>query len=402
MSVLKNKNIVVCVSGGIAAYKACDLVRKLVLQDVNVNVVMTKNACEFITPLTFQTLSHNKVSVDLFDLERESEIGHIALADNADLIVVAPATSTVLGKVSSGISDNLLTAVIMASRCPVVFCPSMNVNMYNNPIVQENINKLSRVGYKIIQPAEGSLACGWEGKGRLPDTEIIMQEIEKELSPDDLAGEKVLVTAGPTREHIDPVRFISNPSSGKMGFSIAKSAWKRKADVVLISGKTNEKVHHGIKTIFIDNVDQMNSEVKKYFDWSSIIIKSSAVGDYQPVSFSKDKLKKTNGNLKLELKKTKDILFELGKEKDGKILVGFAAETSDLIENAKAKLKEKNLDMIVVNDINKKGAGFEVDTNSAILIDRLGKSEELEVMLKEQMADKIFDNILELKSKIFC
>ncbi len=238
MSVINNKNIVVGVSGGIAAYKACDLVRKLVLSGADVSVVMTKNACQFVTPLTFQTLSNNKVSVDLFDLQRESEIGHITLADSADLIVIAPATATLIGKACAGIADNLLGAVILATSSPVIFCPAMNVNMYNNSIVQDNINKLKNHGYNVLEPSEGSLACGWEGKGRLPETDIIIQEIEKTLSPDDLKGEKVLVTAGPTREYIDPVRFISNPSSGKMGYAVASAAWKRGADVVLVSGST--------------------------------------------------------------------------------------------------------------------------------------------------------------------
>ncbi|NIX15720.1 MAG: bifunctional phosphopantothenoylcysteine decarboxylase/phosphopantothenate--cysteine ligase CoaBC, partial [Candidatus Dadabacteria bacterium] len=246
---LQNKNIVVGVSGGIAAYKACDLVRKLVLSGADVHVVMTKNAQQFVTPLTFQTLSNNKVSTDLFDLDREAEIGHIALADNADLIVVAPATAALLGKAASGIADNLLNTVILATKSPVLFCPAMNVNMFDNSIVQENITKLKKHGYHILEPSEGALACGWEGKGRLPDTPIIVSEIEKILTPSDLIGEKILVTAGPTREYIDPVRFISNPSSGKMGYAVARAAWKRGAEVILVSGTTDTELPYGVNSI---------------------------------------------------------------------------------------------------------------------------------------------------------
>jgi len=397
MSVINNKNIVVGVSGGIAAYKACDLVRKLILNGADVSVVMTKNACQFVTPLTFQTLSNNKVSVDLFDLQRESEIGHITLADSADLIVIAPATATLIGKACAGIADNLLGAVILATTSPVIFCPAMNVNMYNNSIVQDNINKLKNHGYNILEPSEGSLACGWEGKGRLPDTDIIIQEIEKTLSPDDLKGEKVLVTAGPTREYIDPVRFISNPSSGKMGYAVASAAWKRGADVVLVSGSTYIEAPPGIKTVLVESAQQMYEAVIEHADWASVVVKAAAVGDYCPKNYLDEKISKRKGAFNLELKKTKDILFELGKNKNGKLLVGFAAETSNLVKKAKNKLKEKNLDMIVVNDVTKKDTGFSADTNSALILNSYGDIHEYDVMPKEQLANKIFDEVLEFK-----
>ena len=401
MSIIQNKNIVVGVSGGIAAYKACDLVRKLVLSGANVNVVMTKNAGQFVTPLTFQTLSNNKVSSDIFDLEREAEIGHIALADSADLIIVAPATATLIGKAASGIADNLLIAVILATTSPVIFCPAMNVNMYNNSIVQENISKLKNHGYKVLEPGEGSLACGWEGKGRLPDTDILIAEIEKVLSPDDLKGEKVLVTAGPTREYLDPVRFISNPSSGKMGYAAAKAAWKRGAEVIVVSGITDIEPPYGVNTIIVQSAEQMYEAVIKLADWASVVVKAAAVGDYSPTSFEKDKLSKRKGSLNLELKKTKDILFDLGKNKNGKLLVGFAAETSNILKKAKNKLKEKNLDMIVVNDVTKKDTGFSHDTNSALILNSYGDTQEYDVMPKEQLANKIFDQVLEFKLRAF-
>ena len=397
MSVIDKMNIVVGVSGGIAAYKACDLVRKLVLSGANVNVVMTKNACQFVTPLTFQTLSNNKVSVDLFDLQRESEIGHIALADSADLIVIAPATATLIGKASSAIADNLLNAIILATTSPVLYCPAMNVNMYNNSIVQDNINKLKNHGYNVLEPSEGSLACGWEGKGRLPDTDIIIQEIEKTLSPDDLKGEKVLVTAGPTREYIDPVRFISNPSSGKMGYAVARAARKRGAEVILVSGIADIELPYGVNTIVVESAAQMYEAVVKLSDWASVVVKAAAVGDYCPKNYLDEKISKRKGAFNLELTKTKDILFELGKNKNGKLLVGFAAETSNLVKKAKNKLKEKNLDMIVVNDVTKKDTGFSADTNSALILNSYGDIHNYDVMPKEQLADKIFDQVLEFK-----
>ncbi len=398
MNVLQNKNIVVGVSGGIAAYKACDLVRKLVLSGADVHVVMTKNAQQFVTPLTFQTLSNNKVSTDLFDLDREAEIGHIALADNADLIVVAPATAALLGKAASGIADNLLNTVILATKSPVLFCPAMNVNMFDNSIVQENITKLKKHGYHILEPSEGALACGWEGKGRLPDTPIIVSEIEKILTPSDLIGEKILVTAGPTREYIDPVRFISNPSSGKMGYAVARAAWKRGAEVILVSGTTDTELPYGVNSIVVESAEQMYEAVMKLADWATIVVKAAAVGDYYSKKYKKDKISKRNGSFKLELEKTKDILFELGNNKNGKLLVGFAAETNDIVKKGKAKLKEKNLDMIVVNDVTKEDCGFAVDTNSAFVLTRNGDVNEYDVMPKDMLADKIFDELLRINS----
>ncbi len=398
MSMIKDKNIVVGVTGGIAAYKACELVRGLVKKEATVQVVMTKNATEFITPLTMQTLSGKKVAINTFDLDWESEIGHIALADSADLIVVAPATASFIGKVANGIADSLLATVILATKAPIILCPAMNVNMYENPAVQDNLAKLSERGFILMEPGEGELACGWEGKGRLPDIDIILGEIEKTLTPNDMSSEKVLITAGATREFIDPVRYISNPSSGKMGYALAKEASNRGAEVVLISGKTSLCPIPGVRTINVENSDDMYKSVMEHLDWSTIVIKAAAVGDYTPEKAENGKIKKGDKDRVLKLKRTRDILEQIGKKKNGRIVVGFAAETDDLINNAKDKLKRKNADMIVANNISQKGAGFEEDTNIAHLV--YGENiEELPLMPKSLMAQKILDKIHHIKNK---
>lgn len=396
MSSVKSKNIIIGVTGGIAAYKSCELVRGLVKKEASVQVVMTKNATEFITPLTLQTLSGKKVAINTFDLEWESEIGHITLADNADLIVVAPATASFIGKVANGIADTLLGTIILATKAPIILCPAMNVNMYDNPTVQENIKKLREYGITLMEPGVGDLACGWEGKGRLPDTDVILSEIEKTLTPDDMENEKVLVTAGATREFIDSVRYISNPSSGKMGFALAKEASNRGAEVVLISGQSNMCPIPNVKTINIESSQEMYDSVMEHLDWSTIVVKAAAVGDYTPVEKQNGKIKKDNKNRTLELKRTQDILHDIGKKKDNKIVVGFAAETDNVVKNAQNKLKKKNADMIVANDVSKSGAGFGEDTNIAQLI--YGDNvDELPLMPKSHLASKIFDKISEIK-----
>lgn len=396
MSNIKEKNIIIGVTGGISAYKSCELVRELVKKNASVQVVMTKNATEFITPLTLQTLSGKKVAINTFDLEWESEIGHITLADNADLIVVAPATASFIGKVANGIADSLLSTIILATKAPLVLCPAMNVNMYENPAVQENIEKLRNRGIFVMEPGEGDLACGWEGKGRLPDIDVILQEIEKTLTPHDMSDEKVLITAGATREFIDSVRFISNPSSGKMGYALAKEASNRGAQVVLISGKTNLCPIPGVKTINIESSEEMYNSVMENLDWSTIVIKAAAVGDYTPTKPANGKIKKNEEDKILELRRTKDILHEIGMNKKGRIVIGFAAETDDLIKNAQGKLKKKNADMIVANDVSKSGAGFEEDTNIAHLVYG-DSSQELPLMPKSDLAKIIFNKISEIK-----
>ncbi len=397
MNYFEGKNIVIGVTGGIAAYKSCELVRSLIKLRSDVQVVMTKNASRFITPLTLQTLSGKKVATDMFDEDWESEIGHISLADRADLVVIAPATASIIGKLAWGISDSLLTTLILATKAPVLVCPAMNVNMYENPAVKENSEKLKSRGLYLMEPGSGDLACGWEGKGRLPEIDNIVDEIGRILSPNDLNGERVLVTAGATREFIDPVRFISNPSSGKMGYSIAKVGWQRGAEVSLISGKSDQPVPYGVDYKEVQSVDEMYRAVMDKIDWPTIIVKSAAVGDYMVERVSDNKLKKSSEEKLLKLIPTKDILNEVGKMKNGKIVIGFAAETEDILSNAQSKLEKKNLDLIVANDISQEGSGFEEDTNIAYLIDKNGHIDELPKMLKTELAHKIFDKVLELR-----
>lgn len=400
MSAIRGKNIVLGVTGGIAAYKACELVRALVKEGASVEVVMTQNAMEFVTPLTLQTLSGNKVATRPFDPVWESEIGHISLADRADLVVIAPATASFVGKMATGIADSLLATLVLATLVPVIVCPAMNVNMYNNVAVQENIRKLRDRGVSIVEPSEGFLACGWEGRGRLPETEDIMSEIEFALTPKDMASERVLVTAGATREHIDPVRFISNPSSGKMGYALAEEARMRGADVVLVSGKSPLPPPRGVTLVSVESADDMYTAVMKHLDWSTLVIKAAAVGDYAPESKSAGKIKKTGDELTLKLKRTKDILKEIGEKKKQQIVVGFAAETEDLMSNAAIKLREKNADMIVANNVGAPGAGFEADTNEVHLLFASGAMEELPLAPKKEIAKIIFDRISGLRKSV--
>ena len=383
------------VTGGIAAYKACELVRSLTRSEAEVRCVMTKNAARFITPLTLQTLSRNEVASGLFDLTSESRIGHIKIADQADCVVVAPASASFIGKIASGIADSLLATVILATRAPVVVCPAMNVNMYSNSIVRENIEKLKRHGFTVVEPTEGDLACGWTGKGRLAPTDIIELEVEKALTRQDYAGENVLVTAGATREHMDPVRFISNPSTGKMGYSIARAGWLRGAETTLVSGHSQLADPHGVKVVKVESAREMYEKVREHFESADIVIKSAAVSDYAPAEKSGGKMKKSKKELSVRLERTRDILKSLGEDKKDRILVGFSAETENLVKNARGKLEEKNLDLIVANDVTAPGAGFGEDTNIACLVDR-ENVEELPLMSKFELANRILDRIREL------
>lgn len=394
MSILKDKKIIVGVTGSIAAYKSCELVRNLIKKEAEVQVVMTKNASRFITPLTLQTLSGKRVANDAFDLEWESKIGHIHLADSSDLIVVAPASASFIGKLANGITDNLLTTVIVASKAKIIICPAMNVNMYRNSIVSENIRKLENAGYMIVEPYEGDLACGWEGKGRLADIEDISIEVEKELSPKDLKGKKILITAGATREFVDPVRFISNPSSGKMGYSIASAAWMRGGDVTLITGYAEIPPPYGINTIKVESSDEMYKAVMSNMKGKDVIIKAAAVSDYKSAGKRTNKIKKSAKSITLELTKTKDILKEIGDNKNGTFLVGFAAESENITENSKKKLKNKNLDLIVANDIKQEGAGFGSDTNIVRIISKDGKKFDLPLMAKEELGHEILNFVV--------
>lgn len=388
------KCVVVGVSGGVAVYKALDVISRLRKKDVEIHVIMTKSATEFVTPLSFQSLSQNMVITDMFAEPKAWEIQHISLAKKADLMLIVPATANIIGKVANGIADDMLSTTIMATKAPVVFCPAMNTNMYENPIVQRNISLLKELGYEFIEPASGRLACGDEGKGKLQDTEIIAEETLRRLhSTKDLLGKKVVVTAGPTMVPIDPVRILTNRSSGKMGYSIAEEARDRGAEVVLISGPTSLRKPNGIKVIDVKTNEDMFNAIKNEFKDADIVIKSAAVADYKAKNYSNEKIKKTGDDLNLIFERDRDILKTLGDMKENQILVGFAAESSNLKENAKGKLERKNLDYIVANDISNQETGFASDENKVTIISKSGEEVSLEKMSKREVAKNIFDII---------
>lgn len=391
--------LVLGVTGGIACYKAVELVRLLVKDGFVVQVIMTRGAMEFVTPLTFQTLSGMPVATETFNLTQESEIGHINLADSADLFVIAPATANVIGKIAAGIADDLLTTVLMATKAPALIAPAMNIHMYENPILQENVRKLRRLGYHFIEPAEGYLACGYEGKGRLPEPEKILEEIRRLLKKKDLVGEKLLITAGPNREPLDPVRYLSNRSSGKMGYALARAAIRRGAEVALISGPTELEPPAGARLTSVTTAAEMRHAVLEEFSGCTALIMAAAVSDYRPVDFAPKKIKRGKGPIELRLEPNPDILKEISARKNGKMLVGFAAETGELVANAAKKLKDKNLDMIIANNVSEAGAGFDVDTNVATILDRAGTVRSLPLMSKDELAEQILDHLLVLKSQ---
>ena len=395
----KAKSIVLGVTGGIACYKAVELVRLLIKAGHRVQVIMTRGAMEFVTPLTFQTLSGNPVASETFNLTQESEIGHINLADSADLFVIAPATANIIGKIANGIADDLLTTVIMATQAPVLVAPAMNIHMFENPILQENLRKLHRVGYHVLEPAAGFLACGYEGKGRLPDPEKIADEVERLLRKNDLSGERFLITAGPNREPLDPVRYLSNRSSGKMGYALARAAARRGAEVVLVSGPTALECPSGVRRVPVTTAAEMRDAVVKEFTAASVVVMAAAVADYRPVVTAEQKIKRGKEPIEIRLEPNPDIVKELGQNKDGKVLIGFAAETENLTANAAKKLREKNLDMIVANNVAEAGSGFDGDTNIATILDRTGASQALPLMSKDELADRIYDHFLTLKSR---
>ena len=390
---LQGKTIVLGVSGGIAVYKAVELLRLLTKAGANVHVVMTKNAQEFVTPLTFQTLSGNPVNTELFNLYQEQEIGHISLADRADLFVLAPATANLVGKIAHGLADDLLSTSVMATKSPVLIVPAMNTNMYENPIYQSNEKFLVQQGYHFLEPASGSLACGWEGKGKLPDPADIFAAALSVLAPKDLYGCRVLVTAGPTREEIDPVRYISNYSSGKMGYAVAEVAQQRGARVVLVTGPTNLSVPVGVQCVPVCSADEMRNAVFEHYEETDVVIKAAAVADYCMEERSAQKMKKQSDDLTLKLKKNHDILSELGQKKGDHILIGFAAETERLLVHAAEKLQKKNLDMIVANDVTHPGAGFDADTNIVRFLHADGQVEELEMMSKHRVAKQLLNRV---------
>lgn len=390
----EKKTIVVGVTGGIAVYKALDVISKLKKKDFEIHVIMTESAKEFVTPLSFQSLSQNIVNSDMFAEPRAWEIQHISLAQKADLILVVPATANIIGKVANGLADDLLSTTIMATKAKVVFAPAMNTNMYWNPIVQENINKLIKFGYSFIRPTSGRLACGDEGEGKLADTELIAEYAESMLYDlNDLQGKKVLVTAGPTIASIDPVRYITNRSSGKMGYAIAEEARDRGAEVILVTGASNLRPPFGVKVVNVKTNEEMFKEVLDNYKSQDVVIKAAAVADYKPNQYSDKKIKKLNDEFNLTFIKDNDILKKLGELKDKQVLVGFAAESNDLIENAQKKLNAKNLDFIVANDITASDTGFASDNNKVTILCKDGRTIPLEKMSKRQVARKLFDLI---------
>ncbi len=390
---LKGKKIVLGITGGIAAYKSAELTRLFVKRGADVRIIMTAHAQKFITPLTLATLSGNPVSSDTFSLTSDWQIGHISLAEDTDLIVIAPATANIIGKIASGIANDLLSTTVMTTKAPILICPAMNTNMYENAIVRSNMERLSSLGYYVMEAEQGELACKTEGSGRLPSVEGIMEESISILTEKDLKGETILVTAGPTREPVDPVRYITNYSSGKMGYAIAKVAKRRGADVILVSGPTSLPVPEGVKYIGVSSAIEMKEVVMEHLDESSIVVKAAAVADYRPSRYSGSKIKKGEEQLSIVMEKNPDILHQLGEKKGTRILVGFAMETEDLIKNASDKMIAKNADLIVANDLTVEGAGFSHDTNVVKIIDRQGTIEALPRMDKEEVAVRILDRV---------
>ncbi|WP_020675768.1 bifunctional phosphopantothenoylcysteine decarboxylase/phosphopantothenate--cysteine ligase CoaBC [Geopsychrobacter electrodiphilus] len=396
---LYGKTIVLGVSGGIAAYKAVELLRLLTKARAEVHVVMTKNAREFVTPLTFQTLSHHPVHTEMFDLNQEQEIGHISLADRADLFLVAPATANLIGKLANGLADDLLSTSLMATKAPVLLCPAMNTNMYENVHYQRNHRLLVADGYHLLEPISGDLACGWQGAGKLPDPQQIFAEACRLLAPADLTGVRLLITAGPTREELDPVRYLSNYSSGKMGYAIARVAAARGAAVTLISGPVALSAPAGVKTLQVTSALEMQSVLNENYAEVDVVIMAAAVADYRPAHKAEQKIKKNTSEFSLSLERNPDLLAELGQRKTGQILVGFAAETENLVANATTKLKNKNLDLIVANDITAEGAGFGSETNLVKLLFADGRQEELPLLSKDEVAAQLLNRIVLLLKK---
>ncbi|MCI6915729.1 MAG: bifunctional phosphopantothenoylcysteine decarboxylase/phosphopantothenate--cysteine ligase CoaBC [Lachnospiraceae bacterium] len=389
---LKGKNILLAVTGGIAAYKMADVASMLVKQGADVHVVMTKNATNFIPAETFQVLTKNKVYTDCFDEDPDDYVNvpHISLGTSADCILVAPATADVIGKIANGIADDMVTTTILPALCPVLIAPSMNGYMFDNPIVQDNISKLKKFGYKIIEPSFGHLACGYDGKGKLPSPEDLVENVLLAVARDkDLKGKKVLVNAGPTEESIDPIRVITNHSSGKMGYAIARQAAFRGAGVTLVSGPTNLKSPMGVEVISIKSAEDMYQEMVKNADQADIIIMAAAVADYTPVTTAENKIKKTEGDFSIPLKRTKDILLSIGQQKkDGQFICGFSMETENMLENSRKKLIKKNADMICANNLRQAGAGYQVDTNILTLIQK-DFEKELPLLSKDEAANEI-------------
>lgn len=395
---LENKKIVLGITGGIAAYKAAELTRALIRAGAQVRVMMTESAQEFITPLTLQTLSHGPVYTDMFCPTDSYDMAHISLADFADAFVIAPATANIIGKIASGIADDLLSTTVMAQNKPTLICPAMNDKMLSNPIVAGNIRKLKNYGYQVMESGVGELACNTAGSGRLPEIPDIVEAIEALLTPKDFSGETILITAGPTEEPIDPVRYMTNRSSGKMGYALARAASRRGAMVTLISGPTSLKPPVVEKLVSVRTAREMYESVLEHYTKADIIIKAAAVADYRPKFVSEEKIKKDKGMTGIELVPNPDIISEIGKKKGNRIIVGFAMESENLLANAQGKLQKKNMDMIVANSLRQEGAGFQTDTNIITIICKNGDTTALDKMAKIEAAHKILDHIKRLKT----
>ncbi len=397
---LKGKTVVVGVTGGIAAFKSAQLVSDLVKEGCDVHVVMTRNALNFINPITFETLTSHKCLTDTFDRNFEYNVEHVALSQRADAFLVAPATANLIGKAAGGIADDMLTTMLLAAECPVLIAPAMNTKMYENSIVQENMEKLRRHGYTIIEPAVGRLACKDVGKGKLPDASVLIDALKYEIAyKKDMRGIRVLVTAGPTCEAIDPVRYITNHSSGKMGYAIAQAAAMRGADVLLVSGQVSLEPPYGVDTVRISSAAEMFDRVSSSLEETDVLIMAAAVADYTPAVTAGQKIKKSDDDMSIHLRRTRDILAYAGENKtEGQIICGFSMETENLLENSRKKLTKKNCDMIAANSISEKGAGFGVDTNRITLITADGIN-DLPLMSKTEAAYRILDAILDLRRR---
>lgn len=393
---LKEKHIVLGVTGSIAAYKIASLASMLVKKQADVTVIMTKNATNFINPITFESLTGNRCLVDTFDRNFEFQVEHVSLAKQTDVFLVAPASANVIAKAAHGIADDMLTTTLLACRCPKIFAPAMNTRMYENPIVQDNISTLKDYGMEVVTPASGYLACGDTGEGKMPEPEVLYEAVLRALTPKDLSGRKVLVTAGPTQEKLDPVRYISNHSTGKMGYAVAAAAVRRGADVTLVSGKVELTPPMGVQVVPVVSAADMAQAVKAAASEQDIIIKAAAVADYRSRVTADEKLKKKDEELSVELERTEDILAWLGAHRRaGQILCGFSMETEHLLENSRVKLEKKKIDMIVANNLKQEGAGFGTDTNVVTLITK-EKTEEFPMLSKEEVADRLLDRILVL------
>lgn len=393
---LKNKTVVLGVTGSIAAYKMANVASMLVKQHCDVHVIMTENATKFIHPITFETLTNHKCLVETFDRNFQFHVAHVSLGQAADCMLIAPASANVIGKLANGIADDMLTTTAMAATCPKIVAPAMNTQMFFNPVVQDNLKKLEHYGYEIVEPASGRLACGDTGAGKLPDEQTLVNYIVRTIAKEkDLEGKKILVTAGPTKESLDPVRFISNRSSGKMGYAIARAAMLRGAEVTLVSGPVSIPAPPFVKVVLVESAEEMFEAVRDAAEEQDIFIKAAAVADYRPATVSSDKIKKTEGDMSISLERTTDIIQYLGEhKKEGQFLCGFSMETKDMIENSKKKLERKNLDMIIANNVKEEGAGFATDTNKVTLITK-EEVKNLPLMMKDEVADRILTEIYE-------